>query len=77
MMDWREIRRKFEDLPGGKKIILTTEKDAVRLMKFEAELGGMPFYVIPIEHRFLFHEGILFDHIVINFIQQFKVLQNG
>ncbi|RYY60683.1 MAG: tetraacyldisaccharide 4'-kinase, partial [Chitinophagaceae bacterium] len=70
--DWREIRERFAALEGPKKIILTTEKDAMRLLKFENELAGLPFYVLPIEHRFLFEEGTQFDSIVYTFIQEFK-----
>jgi tetraacyldisaccharide 4'-kinase len=70
--DWRDIQKRFDELEGEKKIILTTEKDAMRLLKFESELAGLPFYVIPIEHQFLFGEGTQFDSIVYNFIQDFK-----
>jgi tetraacyldisaccharide 4'-kinase len=41
-------------------------------MKFEQELLALPFYVIPIEHRFLFNEGTMFDNIVFKFIENFK-----
>jgi tetraacyldisaccharide 4'-kinase len=70
--DWREITKHFEQIQAQKKIILTTEKDAMRLLKFDNELDNLPLYVIPIEHRFLFNEGRMFDDIVINFIQNFK-----
>jgi len=70
--DWKDIIRRFEQIQAEKKIILTTEKDAMRLLKFDSELNNLPFYVIPIEHRFLFNEGRAFDDIVINFIQNFK-----
>ncbi|WP_460567875.1 tetraacyldisaccharide 4'-kinase [Flaviaesturariibacter terrae] len=70
--DWKEIRERFATLEGPRKIILTTEKDAMRLLKFEGELAELPFYVLPIEHRFLFEEGTQFDSIVNNFIQEFK-----
>lgn len=72
IMDWREIKNKFDQIEAMNKIILTTEKDAMRLLKFENELAGMPFYVIPIEHKFLFNEGPAFDQSVINFIENFK-----
>lgn len=55
-----------------KKIILTTEKDAMRLKKFENEIDGMPFYVIPIEHMFLFDGARAFNETVIQFIENFK-----
>ena len=44
----------------------------MRFLKFENEVGVLPFYVIPIEHKFLFEEGSFFDSIVIKFIQNFK-----
>ncbi|RYY88187.1 MAG: tetraacyldisaccharide 4'-kinase [Chitinophagaceae bacterium] len=70
--DWTEIQERFAALEGPKKIILTTEKDAMRLLKFESELHAMPFFVLPIEHQFLFGEGTQFDSIVHTFIQEFK-----
>jgi tetraacyldisaccharide 4'-kinase len=70
--DWKEIIKRFEQIQAHKKIILTTEKDAMRLLKFDNELHHLPMYVIPIEHRFLFNEGRMFDDTVINFIHNFK-----
>lgn len=70
--DWKEIRKKFDNIRSGKKILLTTEKDAVRLTKFGAELKDLPFYVIPIEHHFLFDEQDEFREIVLNFIKNFR-----
>jgi tetraacyldisaccharide 4'-kinase len=70
--DWRDIKKRFSELEGPKKLIITTEKDAMRLLKFETELDALPFYVLPIEHQFLFGEGTQFDSIVYNFIQEFK-----
>jgi len=74
--DWRDIKKKFDSIEAEKKIILTTEKDAMRLMKFSKEINGMPFYVIPIEHRFLFSEGGAFNEMVVNFIKNFKQPSN-
>jgi tetraacyldisaccharide 4'-kinase len=54
--DLKTIIKRFENMQAQNKIILTTEKDAVRLMKFEQELKKLPFYVIPIEPQFLFGE---------------------
>jgi len=70
--DLNEIREKFRQLSSGNKIILTTEKDAVRLVKFSDEIAGLPFYVIPIRHRFLFEEGSIFDKAVTDFINNFS-----
>ena len=70
--DWRDIKKRFEAITAENKIILTTEKDAMRLLKFENEIANLPFYVIPIEHKFLFNEGTMFDSTVNKFIQNFK-----
>jgi tetraacyldisaccharide 4'-kinase len=70
--DWRDIVKRFGAMEAKKKIILTTEKDAMRLMKFKAEIDGMPFYVMPIEHRFLFNQENEFTNKVLQFVENFK-----
>jgi tetraacyldisaccharide 4'-kinase len=70
--DWKDIKKRFENMEGEKKIILTTEKDAMRLLKFSQEIDGMPFYVMPIEHKFLFDEEHVFLKEVTGFIENFK-----
>lgn len=70
--DLREIKNKFQQLQSDEKIILTTEKDAVRLLKFREELTQLPVFVLPVRHRFLFNEGPLFDKKVLDFITDFK-----
>lgn len=70
--DLEEIRQKFSALPGKDKIILTTEKDAVRLQKFQAEIAALPFYVIPVRHEFLLNGGADFDQRVRSFITNFQ-----
>ena len=70
-----DVQYKFRDFQSGKKIILTTEKDAMRLhlhreliIKLE-----LPLYVLPIEVDFLFDEGGVFDEAVKTFLLEFKV----
>ena len=70
--DWKEIKKRFNSMEVSKKIILTTEKDAMRLLKYESELNNLPLYVIPIEHQFLFNEGQSFNNLVSTFIHNFK-----
>src|SRR5215204_6822612 len=72
MQDWKDIQKRFDGIQAERKIILTTEKDAMRLLKFSQEMNGMPFYVLPIEHKFLFNQDHEFNDIVIRFIQNFK-----
>jgi tetraacyldisaccharide 4'-kinase len=70
--DLREIKKRFERIEVANKIILTTEKDAMRLMKFRAELEELPMYVIAIRHYFLFDEEEKFINSVTKFIDEFK-----
>ncbi len=70
--DLREIKKKFESMNTANKILLTTEKDAVRLVKFNTEITSLPLYVIPVQHRFLFNEGTTFDTMILDFINNFK-----
>ncbi|HEV2481672.1 MAG TPA: tetraacyldisaccharide 4'-kinase [Puia sp.] len=69
--DLQSIKRRFETIQAEKKIILTTEKDAVRLIKFRQELEGLPFYVLPIAPGFLFGDGPRFTELILTFIKQF------
>ncbi len=69
--DLRDIQQHFEKIIAIKKIILTTEKDAVRLQKFAAELNDFPIYVVPIQHKFLFDKDHEFEGLVKKFIQSF------
>ena len=72
--DLQELLKKFEVFSVNKtaKLILTTEKDAVRLTKFKEELAGIPIYVIPIAHEFLFHQENAFLEQISAFIRQFE-----
>jgi len=70
--DLNEIRNKFNTIKTNDKLILTTEKDAVRLEKFTSEMGELPLYVISIRHRFLFGEGEQFNKQLTDFIINFN-----
>ena len=70
--DLRDIKKRFAGMDAERKIILTTEKDAMRLLKFSNEIDQLPFYVMPIEHKFLFNEEQLFLNEVTGFIENFK-----
>jgi tetraacyldisaccharide 4'-kinase len=70
--DLADIKKRFENIEQQNKIILTTEKDAVRLIKFEKEIAGLPVYVIPVKHKFLFGEEQKFNAVVTGFVHTFK-----
>ena len=70
--DLKEIKKHFEKLESKNKIILTTEKDAVRLQKYINELSSYPIYVLPIKHSFLFNEAPAFESSVTDFIGSYQ-----
>lgn len=70
--DLKDIKEQFAKIKADKKLVLTTEKDAVRLEKFESDLKDFPVYVIPIEHKFLFDDEDKFRNQVNAFIQKMK-----
>lgn len=67
--DIKSIIQLFEQMPGNKKWIITTEKDAMRLKNFESMLAGLPVFIIPVEHRFLFSQEESFQQQVFGFIK--------
>lgn len=69
--DMKEIKRKFDNIDTKQKMIITTEKDAVRLIKFKEELSQLPVFVLPVQHTFLYNEGMQFDSNINTFIQTF------
>jgi tetraacyldisaccharide 4'-kinase len=71
--DLKDIRKRFSTISTDKKMIITTEKDAVRLFKFNDRLSQLPLYVLPIRHRFLFEGGKQFDKMIIDFIHHFEM----
>ncbi|MFZ9718996.1 MAG: tetraacyldisaccharide 4'-kinase [Chitinophagaceae bacterium] len=70
--DVNEIEDRFNRMHSNNKMILTTEKDAVRFIKFGNSLQHLPLYVIPIRHQFLFDKENEFKHKVIDFVQHFS-----
>ncbi len=69
--DLNQIKKKFDETGGLDKMIITTEKDAMRLLKFKDELFEIPMYVLPVKHRFLFEEGMQFDTQILEFVENF------
>lgn len=70
--DLDEIKKQFEKMNSENKFIITTEKDAVRLHKFEKDLANYPIYAIPIRHQFLFNQKDMFLNTVNGFINSFN-----
>ena len=72
--DLKDIKNTFNDIDAVDKLILTTEKDAVRLTKFTEQLENLPLYVLPIKHQFLFNESEHFNKFIIDFIKSYAKL---
>ncbi len=73
--DVGQMKKVFDNMPEGPKIILTTEKDAVRLDLHRAFLlqERMPVFVLPLRVRFHFGQGAAFDELVRSFLLEFQV----
>ena len=73
--DLERIKKYYDNMSrGANRLILTTEKDAMRLAPFRKMLitEQIPIYILPIEVVFLFDQ-FGFDEEVKNFLLEFKV----
>jgi len=70
--DLETIRKRFEDLPSRKKIILTTEKDLMRLKnpEFSNFFKNLPFFYLPIEIDFHEKDKQKFDKLILDYVGQ-------
>jgi tetraacyldisaccharide 4'-kinase len=75
--DVRNIAKAFQRLEAGQKekVLITTEKDAVRLEPFRMILleARIPVAVLPIQVRFHFDQGPVFDEAIRSFLLNFEV----
>ncbi len=68
----KKIKETYDKVSAvDETIIISTEKDAVRLQKFESQLSDLPIYSLPMEHSFLFDEGSNFNGAVLRFVKSF------
>jgi tetraacyldisaccharide 4'-kinase len=73
--DLGKLEQGFSNLPSDKKVIITTEKDAMRLELHREFLlqKKLPILSLPVEVAFLFGEGPKFDGLVKDYLLGFKV----
>jgi len=69
--DLGDIKERLDRIHDDRKIILTTEKDAVRLIKFSDKIEDLPFFVLPITIRFLFGQEQKFAEMIRNYPTEF------
>ncbi len=72
--DVDRLKKIFTNMPKGKKAILTTEKDAMRLELHRDYLveHKLPIFVLPVEVKFHFGEEEQFDAEVKQFLLNFR-----
>jgi tetraacyldisaccharide 4'-kinase len=74
--DIGDIERHFKLLPEGReRIILTTEKDAMRLDSHRALLRqlGLPIYILPVAVQFIGEDSVTFDDTIKEWLLNFKL----
>ncbi len=64
-----EIKSAYENMPEP-KIIVTTEKDAVKLIDNKDSLSQLPVYILPVKVSFLFNKGATFTQSLNQYIQK-------
>jgi tetraacyldisaccharide 4'-kinase len=72
--DISQLKNTFNKIDSTKKIILTTEKDAMRLELHHQFIvqNKLPIYVLPVKVAFHFNEGESFDNDIKHFLLNFK-----
>ncbi len=72
--DIMKILREFDQIKGKNKIIITTEKDAVRLQSagIKELLGDKPIYFIPVQVQFHGKDKEEFDEQIIEYVTRNK-----
>ena len=67
--DIKKIISKFNSITSTEKLILTTEKDSFRLLKFEKLFNGIPVCCIPIEVGFQGKKSN-FDSLILKYVEK-------
>ncbi len=74
VQDMDRIQEKYHAIPGKRKIVLTTEKDAMRLDIHRQKLydSGIPVFILPVHVRFTGENAAQFDTEIRQFLLNFK-----
>ncbi len=72
--DLDKLEKEYQSIEGDNKIIITTEKDAMRLLhpKFENKLDGIPIYYLPIESELHEKDKEWFDNKILEYVRSNK-----
>ncbi|MCI5055629.1 MAG: tetraacyldisaccharide 4'-kinase [Flavobacteriales bacterium] len=69
LKDILRIREIFSNFAGANKVLVTTEKDAMRLQEFKTEIQDLPIYVMPVEVVFNSQDEAKFDEILRRYVR--------
>lgn len=77
LKDYNKVSEMFAEIESSKKIILTTEKDAVKMMNDEAFPSALKefIYYIPMNIKFIKDEES-FNNLIINFVTKNRSMRN-
>ena len=75
LSDAIKIKKSYEGMQAENRIIITTEKDAVKLMasRFQEILGELPIYYLPINVKFHQPDEVEFNEQIINYVRNNKI----
>ena len=73
--DLQYQKKVYDNMEGDNRIIITTEKDAMRLEPYRQQFydWGINIYVLPIKVKFDFNEQEIFNDSIKDFLLKFKV----
>lgn len=68
------MKQLYDQVEPKEKVIITTEKDATRLIlhKKYLEAHQLPVYVLPVQVEFLNDDGLIFNDLMKEFLMNFK-----
>jgi len=69
--DINKVRKEFDTIYAKNKIIVTTEKDAMRLRKPELKelISDLPVFYIPIKLDFHNGDNIIFENKILEYVE--------
>jgi tetraacyldisaccharide 4'-kinase len=72
LTDLEMIRKRFNDLPTQKKVIVTTEKDVMRLKTGELSnfLKNLPLFYLPVEVEFHGSDKLHFEKEILQYVEK-------
>ncbi len=75
--DLKKLRKAFSETIGQSKIVVTTEKDAMRMEsdQLRKQLEGIPIYCLPVRVVFHNEDKQKFDRMVFRFLENFTGAQ--